>query len=189
MAQRPGGGSVSVTGWWTPCCMPCSRLWAGRTRTTRWAGSPGKGQTHSPHKGLGSEQEPWSTQAARGRHMVHEWEVLPSPSDASLGLTPRVPGPSRLHWPRHAPQRVSVPHPLSPQSVENCVCIVRNLSYHVHKEVPGAERYQEAEPGPPGSSGSAQRRSREDAGCFGGKKAKGVWAAPGFGSRIPVPLS
>ncbi|OWK14352.1 ARVCF [Cervus elaphus hippelaphus] len=77
----------------------------------------------------------------------------------------------------------------SPSSVENCVCIVRNLSYHVHKEVPGAERYQEAEPGPSGSSGSAQRRSREDAGCFGGKKAKGVWAAPGFGSRIPAPLS
>uniref|UniRef100_A0A8C2S5X9 ARVCF delta catenin family member n=1 Tax=Capra hircus TaxID=9925 RepID=A0A8C2S5X9_CAPHI len=61
------------------------------------------------------------------------------------------------------------------KSVENCVCIVRNLSYHVHKEVPGAERYQEAEPGPPGGSGSAQRRSREDAGCFGGKKAKEEW--------------
>ncbi|KAM9748786.1 splicing regulator ARVCF isoform 1-T1 [Dama dama] len=61
------------------------------------------------------------------------------------------------------------------KSVENCVCIVRNLSYHVHKEVPGAERYQEAEPGPSGSSGSAQRRSREDAGCFGGKKAKEEW--------------
>nr|XP_005903335.1 PREDICTED: armadillo repeat protein deleted in velo-cardio-facial syndrome [Bos mutus] len=61
------------------------------------------------------------------------------------------------------------------KSVENCVCIVRNLSYHVHKEVPGAERYQEAEPRPPGGSGSAQRRSREDAGCFGGKKAKEEW--------------
>lgn len=121
--------------------------------------------------------------------MVHKWEVLPSPSDASLGLTPRVPGPSRLHGPRRSPRRVSAPRPFSPQSVENCVCIVRNLSYHVHKEVPGAERYQEAEPGPSGSSGSAQRRSREDAGCFGGKKAKGVWAAPGFGSRIPAPLS
>ncbi|EPY90143.1 Armadillo repeat protein deleted in velo-cardio-facial syndrome isoform 2-like protein [Camelus ferus] len=59
------------------------------------------------------------------------------------------------------------------KSVENCVCIVRNLSYHVHKEVPGADRYQEAEPGPPGSAMGSQRRRRDDAGCFGGKKAKG----------------
>ncbi|XP_057600070.1 splicing regulator ARVCF isoform X1 [Hippopotamus amphibius kiboko] len=61
------------------------------------------------------------------------------------------------------------------KSVENCVCIVRNLSYHVHKEVPGAGRYQEAEPAPPGGAVSAQRRRREDAGCFGGKKAKEEW--------------
>lgn len=59
------------------------------------------------------------------------------------------------------------------KSVENCVCIVRNLSYHVHKEVPGADRYQEAEPGPPGGAVGSQRRRRDDAGCFGGKKAKG----------------
>nr|XP_010955256.1 PREDICTED: LOW QUALITY PROTEIN: armadillo repeat protein deleted in velo-cardio-facial syndrome [Camelus bactrianus] len=61
------------------------------------------------------------------------------------------------------------------KSVENCVCIVRNLSYHVHKEVPGADRYQEAEPGPPGSAMGSQRRRRDDAGCFGGKKAKEEW--------------
>ncbi|XP_058512767.1 splicing regulator ARVCF isoform X2 [Ochotona princeps] len=60
------------------------------------------------------------------------------------------------------------------KSVENCVCIMRNLSYHVHKEVPGADRYQEAEPGPPGSTNvGSQRRRRDDASCFGGKKAKG----------------
>uniref|UniRef100_A0A8C4LTM3 ARVCF delta catenin family member n=1 Tax=Equus asinus TaxID=9793 RepID=A0A8C4LTM3_EQUAS len=59
------------------------------------------------------------------------------------------------------------------KSVENCVCIMRNLSYHVHKEVPGAERYQEADPGPPGSAAGPQRRRRDDASCFGGKKAKG----------------
>ncbi|VFV29521.1 armadillo repeat protein deleted in [Lynx pardinus] len=59
------------------------------------------------------------------------------------------------------------------KSVENCVCIMRNLSYHVHKEVPGADRYQEAEPGPPGGTAGSQRRKRDDAGCFGGKKAKG----------------
>uniref|UniRef100_A0A2K6LXM5 ARVCF delta catenin family member n=1 Tax=Rhinopithecus bieti TaxID=61621 RepID=A0A2K6LXM5_RHIBE len=61
------------------------------------------------------------------------------------------------------------------KSVENCVCIMRNLSYHVHKEVPGADRYQEAEPGPQGSAVVSQRRRRDDASCFGGKKAKGGW--------------
>ncbi|XP_047417769.1 splicing regulator ARVCF isoform X8 [Sciurus carolinensis] len=61
------------------------------------------------------------------------------------------------------------------KSVENCVCIMRNLSYHVHKEVPGADRYQEAEPGPPGSAAGSQRRRRDDASCFGGKKAKEEW--------------
>jgi hypothetical protein len=55
------------------------------------------------------------------------------------------------------------------------VCIMRNLSYHVHKEVPGADRYQEAEPGPPGSAMGSQRRRRDDVSCFGGKKAKGGW--------------
>ncbi|XP_069352927.1 splicing regulator ARVCF isoform X2 [Eulemur rufifrons] len=59
------------------------------------------------------------------------------------------------------------------KSVENCVCIMRNLSYHVHKEVPGADRYQEAEPGPLGNAAGPQRRRRDDASCFGGKKAKG----------------
>ncbi|XP_028626385.1 armadillo repeat protein deleted in velo-cardio-facial syndrome isoform X2 [Grammomys surdaster] len=59
------------------------------------------------------------------------------------------------------------------KSVENCVCIMRNLSYHVHKEVPGADRYQEAEPGIPGNATTSQRRRKDDASCFGGKKAKG----------------
>ncbi|KAK1893334.1 Armadillo repeat protein deleted in velo-cardio-facial syndrome, partial [Dissostichus eleginoides] len=58
-------------------------------------------------------------------------------------------------------------------SVENCVCIMRNLSYHVHKEVPGAERFQDpSAPQTPGSAGP-QRKKKDDAGCFGGKKAKG----------------
>lgn len=59
------------------------------------------------------------------------------------------------------------------KSVENCVCIMRNLSYHVHKEVPGADRYQEAEPGIQGSATASQRRRKDDASCFGGKKTKG----------------
>lgn len=59
------------------------------------------------------------------------------------------------------------------QSVENCVCIMRNLSYHVHKEVPGAEKFQDPSGlQAPGSAGP-QRKKKDDAGCFGGKKAKG----------------
>lgn len=62
---------------------------------------------------------------------------------------------------------------LLPQSVENCVCIMRNLSYHVHKEVPGAEKYQDPSSlQAPGSTGT-HRKKKDDAGCFGGKKAKG----------------
>lgn len=53
---------------------------------------------------------------------------------------------------------------------------MRNLSYHVHKEVPGAERFQDPSAlQAPGSAGP-QRKKKDDAGCFGGKKAKGEMA-------------
>lgn len=86
-----------------------------------------------------------------------------------------------------APCPVSQPGHLFPQSVENCVCIMRNLSYHVHKEVPGADRYQEAEPGIQGSATASQRRRKDDASCFGGKKAKGGWVSLGYVSFPLVP--
>ncbi|XP_039514925.1 ARVCF delta catenin family member b isoform X9 [Pimephales promelas] len=61
------------------------------------------------------------------------------------------------------------------KSVENCVCIMRNLSYHVHKEIPGAEKFQDPSVlQGPGSAGT-QRKKKDDAGCFGGKKAKEEW--------------
>ncbi|XP_025022383.1 armadillo repeat protein deleted in velo-cardio-facial syndrome isoform X2 [Python bivittatus] len=59
------------------------------------------------------------------------------------------------------------------KSVENCVCIMRNLSYHVHKEIPGADKYRELENSQLGSLGGSQKKKKDDAGCFGGKKAKG----------------
>ncbi|NXH23027.1 ARVC protein, partial [Bucco capensis] len=59
------------------------------------------------------------------------------------------------------------------KSVENCVCIMRNLSYHVHKEVPGADKYQELDASQTTSMGGSQKKKKDDAGCFGGKKAKG----------------
>ncbi|XP_014340642.1 ARVCF delta catenin family member b isoform X7 [Latimeria chalumnae] len=59
------------------------------------------------------------------------------------------------------------------KSVENCVCIMRNLSYHVHKEVPGAEQYLEPTAHQTAGAGGLQKKKKDDAGCFGGKKAKG----------------
>ncbi|XP_068460573.1 ARVCF delta catenin family member b isoform X7 [Clinocottus analis] len=73
----------------------------------------------------------------------------------------------------HALQSAVGKKDMDNKSVENCVCIMRNLSYHVHKEVPGAERFQDpSAPQAPGSAGP-QRKKKDDAGCFGGKKAKG----------------
>ncbi|XP_056449329.1 ARVCF delta catenin family member b isoform X3 [Gadus chalcogrammus] len=75
----------------------------------------------------------------------------------------------------HALQSAVGKKDMDNKSVENCVCIMRNLSYHVHKEVPGAERF--LDPSAPQAPGSAatQRKKKDDAGCFGGKKAKEEW--------------
>ncbi|XP_049975457.1 catenin delta-1 isoform X3 [Alexandromys fortis] len=51
--------------------------------------------------------------------------------------------------------------------VENCVCLLRNLSYQVHREIPQAERYQEALPSVANNTGP------HAASCFGAKKGKG----------------
>ncbi|KAM8866538.1 ARVCF delta catenin family member b isoform 5-T6 [Synchiropus picturatus] len=73
----------------------------------------------------------------------------------------------------HALQSAVGKKDMDNKSVENCVCIMRNLSYHVHKEVPGAEKFQDPSAlQAPGSAG-LQRKKKDDAGCFGGKKAKG----------------
>ncbi|XP_035495596.2 ARVCF delta catenin family member b isoform X6 [Scophthalmus maximus] len=75
----------------------------------------------------------------------------------------------------HALQSAVGKKDMDNKSVENCVCIMRNLSYHVHKEVPGAERFLDpSAPQAPGSAGP-QRKKKDDAGCFGGKKAKEEW--------------
>ncbi|XP_035982866.1 catenin delta-1 isoform X3 [Fundulus heteroclitus] len=51
--------------------------------------------------------------------------------------------------------------------VENCVCLLRNLSYQVHREIPGCERYAEAAPANQGTA------STNKGGCFGSRKSKG----------------
>ncbi|XP_067376624.1 ARVCF delta catenin family member b isoform X15 [Channa argus] len=75
----------------------------------------------------------------------------------------------------HALQSAVGKKDMDNKSVENCVCIMRNLSYHVHKEVPGAEKFQDASALEATGSAGPQRKKKDDAGCFGGKKAKEEW--------------
>ena len=48
------------------------------------------------------------------------------------------------------------------------MCLLRNLSYQVHREIPGCERYQEAAPVNQGPAPSSQK-----GGCFSSRKGKG----------------
>nr|XP_057920094.1 splicing regulator ARVCF [Doryrhamphus excisus] len=65
------------------------------------------------------------------------------------------------------------------KSVENCVCILRNLSYHVHKEVAGVERLQEPHITQlMRSVGPHKKKSEPD--CFGGKRPKEEWFSHGL---------
>ncbi|XP_042341027.1 catenin delta-1 isoform X2 [Plectropomus leopardus] len=52
--------------------------------------------------------------------------------------------------------------------IENSVCLLRNLSYQVHREIPGCERYQEATLLNQGPTPSSQK-----GGCFSSRKSKG----------------
>ncbi|NWU72111.1 CTND1 protein, partial [Pterocles burchelli] len=63
---------------------------------------------------------------------------------------------------------------LDSKLVENCVCLLRNLSYQVHREIPHAERYQETPLAPVNNAGP------HAASCFGAKKGKGLW-----GKKLP----
>ncbi|KAM5140715.1 catenin delta-1-like isoform 1-T1 [Mantella aurantiaca] len=49
--------------------------------------------------------------------------------------------------------------------VENAVCLLRNLSYHIHREIPQAEKYQET---PQATNTEPQNPS-----CFGVRRGKG----------------
>ncbi|NWX62542.1 CTND1 protein, partial [Promerops cafer] len=66
--------------------------------------------------------------------------------------------------------------------VENCVCLLRNLSYQVHREIPHAERYQETPLVPANNAGP------HNASCFGAKKGKGSLTPlhlPFEGKKLP----
>ncbi|XP_053133882.1 catenin delta-1 isoform X3 [Hemicordylus capensis] len=57
--------------------------------------------------------------------------------------------------------------------VENCICLLRNLSYQVHREIPHADRYQEA------PLSTANNAGPHAASCFGAKKGKDEWFSRG----------
>uniref|UniRef100_A0A3Q0SVR8 ARVCF delta catenin family member n=1 Tax=Amphilophus citrinellus TaxID=61819 RepID=A0A3Q0SVR8_AMPCI len=71
----------------------------------------------------------------------------------------------------HALQSAVLNKDTDNKSVENCVCILRNLSYHVHKELPGAERFQEPHGNHLIRSIGHPKKNEPDA--FSGKRPKG----------------
>ncbi|XP_061590143.1 splicing regulator ARVCF [Cololabis saira] len=79
----------------------------------------------------------------------------------------------------HALQSAVINKDTGNKSVENCVCILRNLSYHVHKEVPGAERLQEPHAGHLMRSVGHQKK-KNDPECCAGKKPKEEWFSQGW---------
>ncbi|KAF4108601.1 splicing regulator ARVCF isoform X2 [Onychostoma macrolepis] len=60
------------------------------------------------------------------------------------------------------------------KSVENCVCILRNLSYHVHKEVPGAEKFH-IQAGNHSTKSGGHHKKKDEPDCFGGRTTKEEW--------------
>ncbi|XP_023275230.1 armadillo repeat protein deleted in velo-cardio-facial syndrome homolog isoform X2 [Seriola lalandi dorsalis] len=79
----------------------------------------------------------------------------------------------------HALQSAVLNKDTDNKSVENCVCILRNLSYHVHKEIPGAERFQEPHANHLMRSVGHQKKKNEPD-CFGGKRPKEEWFNQGW---------
>uniref|UniRef100_A0A8C1HDQ8 Catenin (cadherin-associated protein), delta 1 n=1 Tax=Cyprinus carpio carpio TaxID=630221 RepID=A0A8C1HDQ8_CYPCA len=65
--------------------------------------------------------------------------------------------------------------------IENSVCLLRNLSYQVHREIPGSERYQEMTPVNQGPAPS-QKGS-----CFSSRKGKGKKEDDGTSDMIDIP--
>ncbi|KAK1328530.1 hypothetical protein QTO34_012103 [Cnephaeus nilssonii] len=167
---RPLSGTVAACPPWCACCGPpgTMRSESSSQTLTHEVIVPHSGWEREPNEDSKPRDAEWTTvfkntsgclrnvssDGAEARRRLRECEGL---VDALL----------------HALQSAVGRKDTDNKSVENCVCIMRNLSYHVHKEVPGADRYQEAEPGPLGSTVGSQHRRRDDAGCFGGKKTKG----------------
>ncbi|KAM9734811.1 splicing regulator ARVCF-like isoform 1-T1 [Menidia menidia] len=80
----------------------------------------------------------------------------------------------------HALQSAVINKDTDNKSVENCVCILRNLSYHVHKEIPGAERFQEPHTGHLMRSVGHQKKKKEEPETVTGKRPKEEWFSQGW---------
>ncbi|XP_011480090.1 armadillo repeat protein deleted in velo-cardio-facial syndrome homolog isoform X1 [Oryzias latipes] len=78
----------------------------------------------------------------------------------------------------HALQSAVINKDTDNKSVENCVCILRNLSYHVHKEVPGTERLQEPHACHLRSVGLQKKKNEPDS--LAGKRPKEEWFTQGL---------
>uniref|UniRef100_A0A673NF46 Catenin delta-1-like n=1 Tax=Sinocyclocheilus rhinocerous TaxID=307959 RepID=A0A673NF46_9TELE len=65
--------------------------------------------------------------------------------------------------------------------IENSVCLLRNLSYQVHREIPGCQRYQETTPVNQGPAPS------QKGGCFSSRKGKGKKEDDGTSDTIDIP--
>ncbi|XP_066443589.1 catenin delta-1-like isoform X1 [Eleutherodactylus coqui] len=63
--------------------------------------------------------------------------------------------------------------------VENVVCLLRNLSYHIHREIPQAEKYQES---PQTVNAEPQNPS-----CFGVRRGKGKKASEDSADTVDFP--
>ncbi|MEQ2288292.1 hypothetical protein AMECASPLE_021219 [Ameca splendens] len=79
----------------------------------------------------------------------------------------------------HALQSAVINKDADNKSVENCVCILRNLSYHVHKEIPGAERFQEPHAVHLMRTVGHQKKKNEPE-CCAGKRPKEEWFSQGL---------
>uniref|UniRef100_A0A7N6BU85 Catenin (cadherin-associated protein), delta 1 n=1 Tax=Anabas testudineus TaxID=64144 RepID=A0A7N6BU85_ANATE len=66
--------------------------------------------------------------------------------------------------------------------IENSVCLLRNLSYQVHREIPGFERFVEAVPVSQAPASSSQKGS-----CFSSRKGKGRKDADASADTIDIP--
>ncbi|XP_044044828.1 catenin delta-1 isoform X2 [Siniperca chuatsi] len=66
--------------------------------------------------------------------------------------------------------------------IENSMCLLRNLSYQVHREIPGYERYQETVPLNQGPAPSSQKGS-----CFSSRKSKGRKDDDAAADTIDIP--
>ncbi|XP_029018616.1 catenin delta-1 isoform X2 [Betta splendens] len=66
--------------------------------------------------------------------------------------------------------------------IENSVCLLRNLSYQVHREIPGFERFVENSPMSQAPGSSSQKGS-----CFSSRKSKGKKESDATADTIDIP--